>query len=228
MLDACKTAAVPLFVAYYRRRLPQFVYIKELLDAGAIGAVRTVTVALFQYPRPGDADADNVPWRIRPELSGGGYFYDLASHELDILDYLLGPIAEAKGITGNQAGLYAAEDIVTGTLRFASGVQGVGAWCFTVDPHEYRDRIEIVGDKGRIEFACFDLDKPVAVTRQGVTEEKQFAMPAHVQQPLIQTVVDQLQGRGQCPSTGETGVDSLANQNSTRKLDVAQLDSEER
>ena len=205
MLAACQQANVPLFVAYYRRCLPQFVYVKELLDAGEIGAVRAVTVNLFQYPRPGDADADNLPWRIRPEVSGGGYFFDLASHELDILDYLLGPIMAAQGMAGNQAGLYTAEDIVTGHWRFASGVQGVGVWAFATNRHEQRDRIEIIGDKGRIQFACFALDDPVVVAREGMVEEKRFTMPDHVQQPLIQTIVDELLGRGKCPSTGESG-----------------------
>lgn len=213
MIEACRQANVPLFVAYYRRRLPTFVYVKELLDAGAIGAVRTVIVNLLQSPRPNDHDAANRPWRIRPEISGGGYFFDLASHELDILDYLLGPIVEAEGIKGNQARLYEAEDIVTGVFRFApqqgnnsgSGVQGVGVWAFTVDPHERRDSIEIIGDKGRIQFACFALDEPVIVVREGVVEEKRFTMPDHVQQPLIQTIVDELLGRGKCPSTGESG-----------------------
>lgn len=205
MLEACNQAGVPLFVAYYRRRLTQFVYVKELIDSGAIGAVRVVNINLFQPARQVDYEPENLPWRINPELSGGGYFFDLASHELDILDYLLGPISEAQGITGQQAGLYKAEDIVTGTFRFDSGVQGTGAWSFTVDAHEARDRIEIIGDKGRIEFACFDLDRAVTVARQGQVEQKQFTMPAHVQQPLIQTIVDQLLGRGECPSTGESG-----------------------
>jgi predicted dehydrogenase len=205
MIDACKEADVPLFVAYYRRRLPQFVYVKGLLDAGEIGAVRAVSIHLLQSPRPGDYNATNLPWRIRPELSGGGYFFDLASHQLDILDYLLGPIVEAKGMAANQAGLYQAEDIVTGTFRFAGGAQGVGVWSFATDSHESRDRIEIIGEKGRIQFACFALDEPVTVVREGVMEAKYFTMPTHVQQPLIQTIVDQLRGRGECPSTGESG-----------------------
>ncbi len=204
MLEACQQAGVPLFVAYYRRQLPQFVYVKELLDAGAIGNVRFATIHLCQSPKPGDFDADHVPWRVTPELAGGGYFFDLASHELDILDYLLGPIVKAHGVKGNQAGLYGAEDIVTGTFGFASGVQGTGVWSFAVGEHEARDRIEIVGDQGRIHFACFELDQPVVVVRKGKAEEKHFEMPAHVQQPLIQTIVDQLLGRGECPSSGES------------------------
>ena len=206
MLDACRQAGVPLFVAYYRRQLPQFVYIKELLAAHAIGEIRLVTVNLFQAPKPEDYHSESVPWRVSPEISGGGYFFDLASHELDMLDYLLGPIVEAKGFTGNQAGLYAAEDLVTGAFRFASGVQGAGAWCFTVDPDQERDQIEIIGRTGRIQFSCFALDAPVVVTRQGIADERRFAMPAHVQQPLIQSVVDHLRGRSICPSTGESGI----------------------
>ena len=205
MLAACQQARVPLFVAYYRRRLPQFVYVKELLDAGAIGTVRAVTINLFQSVRPVDRDAGNLPWRLQPQISGGGYFFDLASHQLDILDYLLGPIAAAAGMAGNQAGHYQAEDIVTGTFRFHSGVQGTGVWSFAVDDHERRDRIEVIGDKGRIEFACFALDAPVVVARQGVVEQRAFIMPDHVQQPLIQTIVDQLLGKGESPSSGESG-----------------------
>lgn len=205
MIAACRQAHVPLFVAYYRRRLPQFVHVKELLDGGAIGTVRAVTINLLQSVRPVDRDASNLPWRLQPQISGGGYFFDLASHQLDILDYLLGPIAAAEGMAGNQAGHYQAEDIVTGTFRFNSGAQGIGVWSFAVDDHERRDRIELIGDKGRIEFACFALDAPVVVARQGVVEQRAFTMPDHVQQPLIQTIVDQLLGKGESPSSGESG-----------------------
>jgi predicted dehydrogenase len=205
MLAACRATHVPLFVAYYRRRLPQFVRAKALIEAGAIGTVRAVTVNLFQSVRPNDSNRADLPWRLRPEISGGGYFFDLASHQLDLLDYLLGPIVEVVGMAGNQAKLYAAEDIVTGTFRFESGVQGSGVWTFTVDDHERRDRTEIVGSEGRIEFATFALDEPLVVARRGVVEREAFTMPAHVQQPLIQSVVDELLGRGTCPSTGESG-----------------------
>lgn len=206
MAAACHAAGVPLFVAYYRRCLPQFVYVKQLLDAGTIGAVRAVSLELLQPPRGHDSDSANLPWRVQPEIAGGGYFFDLASHQLDVLDYLLGPIAKAEGFAGNQAGFYRAEDIVTGAFRFASGVQGVGLWSFTVADQIHRDRIEIVGDKGRVQFAAFALDEPVVVEREGTVEEKRFTMPAHVQQPLIQTIVDQLLGRGESPSTGESAM----------------------
>lgn len=202
MIAACDTAGVPLFVAYYRRALPRFLKIKELVDGGAIGDVRFVSVTLYQPVQPQQLDANNLPWRVLPDIAGGGIFVDLAAHQLDFLDYLLGPIASVQGFSGNQAKLYPAEDIVTGSFVFKSGVQGVGAWCFTA--FEEEDRTEIVGSKGRIAYSTFGSDPVLLSTPTGTTE---FAIdnPLHIQQPLIQTVVDDLLGVGHCPSTGGSG-----------------------
>lgn len=125
MITACHEAGVPLNVAYYRRALPHFVKLRALIESGAIGEVRYARIELNQQlPSPEDPD-DN--WRVDPEIAGGGLFYDLASHQLDLLDWLLGPIEAASGFAGNQAGQYAAEDIVSAAFRFASGAQGSGA-----------------------------------------------------------------------------------------------------
>ena len=121
MIEACQSAGVSLFVAYYRRCLPLFVKIRELIHSGAIGDVRVVSVQLIHAVHPGDED---VPWRVRPEIAGGGHFYDLASHQLDYLDYLLSPIRAAGGQAANQAGLYPAEDCVTASWRHEFGRAG--------------------------------------------------------------------------------------------------------
>ena len=201
MVEACKASGVPLFVAYYRRTLPRFLKIKTLIDEGAIGEVRTVTIMMQEPPRF-DIDPDNLPWRVIPELSGGGLILDLGSHMLDFLDYLLGPIVEAQGAASNQVGLYPAEDIVTGSFVFESGAHGVGTWCFS--GNERVDRTEIIGSKGKIVYSNFDTSPVLLITEAGPTE---FAIdnPAHVQQPLIQTIVDELTGAGPCASTGESG-----------------------
>ena len=201
MLAACQEATVSLYVAYYRRSLARFLKIKELLESGAIGEVRFVSILLYQPVRPQELDVSNLPWRVLPEIAGGGIFVDLAAHQLDFLDYLLGPIAVVDGLAGNQAGYYPAEDIITGTWRFESGVQGMGTWCFTA--FDTLDRTEIIGSYGRIAFSTFGSDPVLLTTRDGDTE---FAIeyPPHIQQPLIQSVVDDLLGLGQCPSTGES------------------------
>ncbi|HSD39769.1 MAG TPA: Gfo/Idh/MocA family oxidoreductase [Rhodocyclaceae bacterium] len=201
MENACKAAGVPLFVAYYRRALPRFLKIKELVDSGAIGTVRMVSTRLQRPPQERDRDPSQF-WRIDPALAGGGHFVDMAGHTLDFLDYVLGPISEVAGFKANQAGLYAAEDIVSGSFRFASGVQGTGQWCFSVA--EQLDLTEIHGTSGSLRFVVFD-DSPLQLYANGKTESIAISNPPHVHQPLIQTVVDSLLGKGTSPSDGISG-----------------------
>lgn len=203
MIAACQQSGVPLFVAYYRRCLPAFLKIKELVDQETIGAVRGVTVRLFSPPHSQDLDRDHLPWRVRPEISGGGYLYDLASHQLDYLDFLFGPVLDAAGLSANQAGLYLAEDIVAAAWSHATGVIGSGTWCFSAAPGQAVDEGEIIGSRGRIRFSFFEQE-PVRLETDRGTEEFVFPRRDPIQLPLIQRVVDQLRGVGVCPSSGES------------------------
>ena len=196
-------AGVPLFVAYYRRCLPAFLKVKELVESGTIGQVRFVTIELYYPPAEGDLAPDNLPWRVIPEISGAGYFLDLGSHQLDFLDYVFGPIVSVQGQTVNQAKLYSVEDVVCANFTFESGVLGSGVWCFTVSEQGRVDRTEIVGSKGKITYSNFDF-VPIRLETARHVEEYPIPPPEHVQQPLIQTIVDELQGREKCPSTGIT------------------------
>jgi predicted dehydrogenase len=202
MIEACRQEGVPLFVAYYRRALPSFLKVKELVQEGAIGQVRCARLTLLQPLR--EKEGQVLPWRVVPEISGGGYFFDLAAHQLDYLDYLFGPIDSVSGRAVNQAGRYSAEDLVCAHFHFASGVLGSGIWCFTLGEGQQQDRIEIEGSRGRIAFSTFAFT-PVLLEREKGVEEFPFPRPEHVQQPLIQTVVNALLGKGECPSTGESG-----------------------
>jgi predicted dehydrogenase len=201
IIETCRSAGVPLLVAYYRRALPRFLKIKELIQSGAIGEVRFVSVTLYQPTAPEDLSPEKLPWRVVPEIAGGGRFVDLASHTLDFLDYTLGPIVEVHGKASNQARKYKAEDIVTGTFKFQSGAHGTGAWCFSA--YDNCDLTEIVGSKGRISFSTFGAEPLKLITGKDVIEYA-FDNPKHIAQPLIQTVVNELIGAGQCPSTGES------------------------
>ena len=201
MIEACETAVIPLFVAYYRRRLSRFLKIKELLDGGAIGRISYVAITFHQPVRADEMDADALPWRVLPEVAGGGRFVDLASHQLDFLDYILGPIRSVQGFAANQLGLYPAEDIVSSAFVFESGVQGMGTWCFSA--LDELDRTEIVGSEGSIAYSTFD-DSPITLTTAAGTQTFVISYPEHIQQPLIQSVVDSLNGMGSCPSTGQS------------------------
>ncbi len=204
MVQACADAGVPLFVAYYRRCLPLHEKVKSLLAAGAIGAPRFVTIRHVGVFGPG---ADNGGWRVVPEIAGkGGLFHDLASHQLDLLDYLLGPIEPAAGVALNLGGHYACDDTVTAAWRHSGTAAGAGTWCFVAADGLPSESIEIVGTEGRLGFTAFSLDQPIQLQRGSNVETFAVAPPKHVQQPLIQSVVDALHGRGTCPSTGASAL----------------------
>jgi predicted dehydrogenase len=200
MLAACAAAGVPLYVAYYRRSQPFYKKIKELLDSGAIGEVRFVNTRLYHPPQP-NLQPDDLPWRYESEQSGGGLFYDLASHQLDLMDYFFGPIETAQGQIANQAGLYEVEDIVTAHFRFASGVLGSGVWCFTSAENARTDSTEIVGSSGRITYATFGSDI-IVVENEAGRQEYTIPYPQHVQQPFIEQMVSELSSGRNEPGNG--------------------------
>jgi len=205
MVDVFERVNLPLFVAYYRRALPNFLKIKELVERGKIGEVRLVNIELYQSADPNLVRSAEDNWRVNPEISGGGYFHDLASHQLDYLDFLLGPVQSVAGFSTNQAGLYEADDVVTGSFTFKNGVTGSGSWCFTTGKSSEKDLTTIVGSKGQIEFSYFANSDVYLDSRESGKQKFSFEKPEHIQQPLIQWVVDDLRGKGKCPSTGVTG-----------------------
>jgi predicted dehydrogenase len=199
MNEAFDAAGVPLFVAYYRRALPRFREVRRLLDAGAIGPVTDVHVRISEPLATGDAASG---WRFDPAVAGAGLFLDLGSHCVDLLDLLLGPIAEAAGSAVNTGGAYPAEDVTAGAFRFARGAVGTGVWNFNADRSE--DVMTFSGSLGRLTTPVF-ADGDVIVQWGDHEEVLPIRNPPHVHQPLIQTVVDELRGRGRCESTGESG-----------------------
>src|SRR5260221_9987831 len=116
MIEACRAAGVPLFVAFYRRVLPRFLKIKSLVDSGTIGTVQSVTICLYRPAHPEQFVAGDLPWRVQPEQAGGGFFVDLGSHMLDFLDFALGPVRAVQGTAINRGGSYAAEDNVAASF----------------------------------------------------------------------------------------------------------------
>lgn len=190
---------VPCFVAYYRRRLPYFNKVKELLSSNVIGKVINVQIRFSVPPRDLDYNCTNLPWRVQRDIAGGGYFYDLAPHQIDLLQELFGPIVYACGYRSNLGGLYQTEDTVSAAFSFQSGLPGSGSWCFVGHESAKTDQIELIGEKGRICFSVFTYDPIVLQTSCG-RQEIPVPNPKHVQLPLIQDVVNHLQGNGICTS----------------------------
>jgi predicted dehydrogenase len=200
MVDAFAAAGRPLFVAFYRRQLPRFLKAKELVDSGRLGRVTLLTYR-YADTRLGVIDPKNLEWRLVAEQSGGGIFLDLGSHALDIFDFILGPIESVAGLAANVASPYAVEDMVSMHCRFASGALGVCSWNFASAACD--DQIEITGSEGRLTLSVFG-NEPVRLETGTAVEQFDLPNPLHIQQPMIQSIVDELHGQGECPSTGVT------------------------
>jgi len=203
MIKVSEETGMPLFVAYYRRTLPAFLKVKAVIEDGTIGRPLTVNIRLHKAFGTKDLFPEKQSWHVNPEISGGGHFYDLASHQFDFLDFLFGPITEVYGVAKNLAGYYPAEDTVSATFTFDSGVAGTGSWCFVVSEGAEEDVIEICGTKGKIIFSCFQLGE-VKLILPDHTTALGFQNPENISRNLIQQVVDELLGEGKCVSTGYT------------------------
>lgn len=205
--DCCRmnriseTTGMPCFVAYYRRYLDYFKKVKQLVEEGRIGNVINVQIRFAVPPRDLDYNSKNLPWRVQADIAGGGYFYDLAPHQIDLLQDLFGPIIEAEGYTANRGGLYKTEDTVSGCFRFANGVPGSGSWCFVAHESAREDCIQIIGDKGSLSFSVFTYHPIVLHTQEG-TETIRIENPPYVQLPLIKNIVEHLQGNALCTCDG--------------------------
>ena len=207
MVEAFQTAKVPLFVAYYRRALPRFLKARELIAERALGRITGVGCRLAgDYHRHAVAGAP-LPWRLRPEESGGGLLLDLGSHTLDLLDWLVGPLENVSGAAANVASQHEVEDNVVMQFRLASGALGTARWNFAAGASA--DEILIEGDEGELKLTTFG-DDPVELRRASGIERFAIAHPAHIQEPMIATVVGELRGEGRCESTGASAARTQA------------------
>jgi predicted dehydrogenase len=221
MVDAFTRAALPFWVAFYRRALPRFLKVRELLREGTIGQVTSVHVQIME-PR---VTAERVKnWRFDRAIAGAGLLLDLGSHCFDIVDFLVGEITAAAGFSINTAHAYEAEDVTSAAFQIGDAIGGTGIWNFNADA--VVDRLVFTGSKGELHTPIL-FDQDVIITVGGERTVFPFRNPPHVHQPLIQTIVDELHGRGRCESTGESGARSawvmdqcLGHMDCTRSVDA--------
>lgn len=192
---------IDCFVAYYRRYLPYFKKIKQIIQSGTIGKVTNVQLRFSVPPRELDYNSSSTkPWRLQPDIAGGGYFYDLAPHQLDTLQELFGIITRAHGYCANVGHLYKAEDTISACFMFENGLPGSASWCFVGHKSAREDCIDVIGEKGMMSFSVFDY-KPIRVVTSEGTRSVIVPNPPYVQLPIIKSVIEDLQGIGTCEST---------------------------
>jgi len=200
--NAFKERDLPLFVAYYRRSLPRFLKVKEWLNEGFIGEVRHIHWEKSKPPNDLDLSG-SYNWRTDKQIAPGGYFDDLASHGLDLFTFLLGDIAEARGIAQNQQGLYSAFDAVSGTWLHGNGITGEGFWNFGTQ-HRV-DKVDIYGSEGKIGFSVLD-EAPIQLENASGHQILEIPHPEHIQEYHVGNIKDHLLGKATHPSTGKSGL----------------------
>jgi 1,5-anhydro-D-fructose reductase (1,5-anhydro-D-mannitol-forming) len=201
MIAACGEARVPLRVAYYRRKLPRFEKMRELIQSGAIGEPRAIAVRQFQRP---DAPLPQ-PWKIDSATNGGGLFVDMQTHTLDWLHHVFGPVLEAYGVAVNAAQIHGAEDTVSYSLLFKNGMVASGIFAYTIARAE--ESVTVYGSEGEVSMSFFVPSGNLRLIHKSGEEIIRLPDPPHVHQPLIQTFVNELNGGSILESTGETALE---------------------
>ena len=198
MNQAFADAGLPLFVAYYRRLLPRWVKVKQLLDAGRLGTLTHVDYRMTRRHRP----ARQTEWRLDPAQAGGGLILDLGSHLLDLLDHLLGPLRDVAGHARNHSA-NAVEDTTVMTFTAGRDTLGTATWNFAGPAME--DVLTLTGTAGRLTISCFGNEPFALAPADGPAETFDLPSPPDVQRFLAETIVhDLLTGEATCPSTGES------------------------
>ena len=210
-LAACKRLksvseklGIKLSVAHYRRNLPLFMEVKNILEQGDIGAIKEVQITMLKKTDKAANDPSN--WRVDPSIAGGGYFYDLAPHQIDLVFYFFGKPKSFSGTSTNKAGLYKAEDFVQGTIELENGIVCKGLWDFSINGEE-KDEFLIIGEKGTIRFPVFGLF--IEVESNGQVKTIPFEAPKHNQQNHIQAVVNYFLDKGENPCSAEDAILSM-------------------
>jgi predicted dehydrogenase len=192
-----------IVVAHYRRSLPAFQKVKELLESNSIGKVLFADIQILQSSNPTIITKTEDHWRLKPETSGGGYFHDIAPHQIDLMYHYFGVIKNAEGFSTSTQNNKVA-DIVNGIIDFENGVQFRGIWNFIASEKEVKDECKIYGEKGTITFSFYG--EKVFLNTDDKDEVFLFENLKHIQQPLIEQTVNYFLGKAKNPCALENGV----------------------
>ncbi|OPX21484.1 MAG: hypothetical protein B1H02_07570 [Candidatus Latescibacteria bacterium 4484_107] len=195
MIAACRENGVKLMIAYYRRTYPIVQKIKQLLEEGVVGTPMLVRVNLTGYYNP---PAPNAPgeWRSDPAISGGGVMFDVGSHRLDVMVYLLGEVEKVAAFSETLHCGYKAEDSAVLSMKLGNGMHGGANFNWNVGSSS--DEFEIYGTEGKIlarpldgghlevyrgkQMEVFELPPP-KVTHWGLVEN--FVQAVNEGMPLL-------------------------------------------
>ena len=196
MLHAAEESGKTFGVAYYRRSYPKVQRAKELLEAGAIGKPVLAELTCHAWF---DGQGSRS-WLVDPAKAGGGPLFDIASHRIDVLNFLFGQPLRATGQLSNAVHHYTVEDNATVMIEYAGGVRGIVdvRWHSKVN----RDECRIRGTDGEMELS--PLNGPDLVYRDSAHTRGHEHLPPHanLHYPMIENFVDAVHSKAPLLSSG--------------------------
>jgi UDP-N-acetyl-2-amino-2-deoxyglucuronate dehydrogenase len=218
LVDACEKAGVHLFVVKQNRLNPPIRLLKRAVDRGRFGRIFLANVTV-RWQRPQEY-YDAEPWRGTWAFDGGAIM-NQASHYVDLIQWLVGPVESVMAKTATQARRIEAEDSGVAVLRFASGALGVIEVNVLTYPRNFEGSIAIMGEKGTVKiggtsvnrvehwaFAEYDDDDKLVETGGINTNPPTVYGFGH--EGYYRNVVTVLRGQAQADTDGREGKKSLA------------------
>jgi UDP-N-acetyl-2-amino-2-deoxyglucuronate dehydrogenase len=216
MVRACDEAGVRLFVVKQNRRNATLQLLKQAVEQGRFGRIYNVALNVF-WTRPQDYYDQGNGWRGTWEYDGGA-FMNQASHYIDLLDWIIGPVESVMAYTATQARNIEAEDSGVAAIRWRSGAMGTLNVSMLTYPKNLEGSITILGEKGtaRIggvavneiqEWQFADArpeDAEVKAASYATTSVYGFGHPLY-----YDNVIQTLRGEAQAETDGRSGLKSL-------------------
>jgi len=214
MVKACVERNVRLFIVKQNRRNTTLQLLKRAMEEGRFGKISMVHLNVF-WTRPQEY-YDQGRWRGTWELDGGA-FMNQASHYVDLLDWLIGPIADVQAMTSTHRNIEV-EDTGVLNVRWRNGALGSMAVTMCTYPKNLEGSITILGDKGTARIGGLavneiqewnfseakDYDSEVMAANYETTSVYGFGHPLY-----YKNVVDVLRGEAEPETDGNEGLKSL-------------------
>jgi UDP-N-acetyl-2-amino-2-deoxyglucuronate dehydrogenase len=215
MVDACDRAGVRLFVVKQNRLNATLQLLRRAVSAERFGRIYMVTVNVF-WQRP-QSYYDSAAWRGTWEFDGGA-FMNQASHYIDLLDWLVGPVESVQAYTATLARDIEVEDTGVMALRWRSGALGSVNVTMLTFPKNIEGSITILGEKGSVriggvavnEIQRWDFSEPHEMDAQVKSASYETASVYGHGHPLYyENVVKTLRGEAEPETDGREGLRSL-------------------
>ena len=145
LVHACDDAGVHLFVVKQNRLNPSVQLVKRALDRGRFGRIYLANTTV-RWTRPQEY-YDQAPWRGTWEFDGGA-FMNQASHYVDLIQWLVGPVESVIAKTATLARRIETEDTGVAVLKFRSGALGVIEVTMLTYPKNLEGSFTLLGEKG--------------------------------------------------------------------------------